>query len=33
MFSDEKNALPRKQLNYRTPEELFEDCLDKIYAL
>ena len=27
------NDLPRKILNYRTPSELFEDELDKIYAL
>lgn len=26
------NTLPRKLLNYRTPEELFEDELDMIYA-
>lgn len=33
MFSDEINALPRKRLGYRTPEELFDDHLDMIYAL
>ena len=27
------NTLPRKLLNYRTPEELFEDELDAIYAV
>ena len=27
------NALPRKQLGYRTPEELFEKFLDKVYSL
>lgn len=27
------NTLPRKFLNYRTPEELFEDELDSIYAI
>lgn len=31
-FSDEINALPRKLLGYRTPEELFETFLDKVYA-
>ena len=39
-FSDEQikwiedwcNALPRKLLNYSSPEELFEAELDKIYA-
>lgn len=33
MFSDEINAMPRKRLNYRTPEELFEQHLDQIYKL
>lgn len=33
MFSDEINALPRKCLGYRTPEELFETQLDRIYRL
>ena len=33
MFSDEINALPRKQLGYRTPEELFDDQLDLVYAI
>lgn len=32
-FADEMNALPRKQLGYRTPEELFEKFLDKVYSL
>ena len=32
MFSDEINALPSKRLGYRTPEELFDDRLDRIYA-
>ena len=27
------NTLPRKILNYHTPEELFEMYLDEIYAL
>lgn len=32
MFSDEINAFPRKRLGYRTPEELFDNHLDRIYA-
>ena len=32
-FADEMNALSRKQLGYRTPEELFEKFLDKVYSL
>ena len=32
-FADEMNALPRKQLGYRTPDELFEEFLDKVYSL
>lgn len=32
MFADEIDALPRKRLCYRTPEELFEEQLDRIYA-
>ena len=31
-FSDVINGLPRKILNYHTPEELFEKQLDRIYA-
>lgn len=27
------NTLPRRILNYKTPEELFEMYLDKIYAI
>ena len=27
------NSLPRKILNYKTPDELFEDELDKIYQV
>ncbi|EOU2041344.1 TPA: IS30 family transposase, partial [Clostridium perfringens] len=27
------NTLPRKLLNYKTPEELFEIHLDEIYSL
>lgn len=33
MFADEINALPRKRLGYRSPEELFDDQLDHIYAV
>lgn len=32
MFADEINALPRKRLQYRTPEELFDAQLDLIYS-
>ena len=32
-FADEMNALPRKKLNYYTPEELYEIFLDQIYSL
>ena len=31
-FADQINALPRKILGYRTPEELLEKELDRIYA-
>ena len=31
-FSDEINGLPRRLLGYRTPEELFETFLDKVYV-
>lgn len=31
-FADRINSLPRKILGYRTPEELFEQELDRIYA-
>ena len=31
-FADRINALPRKILGYQTPEELFEQELDRIYA-
>ena len=31
-FADRINALPRKILGYRTPEELFEQELDRIYT-
>ncbi|HHZ07102.1 MAG TPA: IS30 family transposase, partial [Clostridiales bacterium] len=30
-FSDEINSMPRKRLGYLTPEELFDEQLDKIY--
>ena len=32
-FADEMNVLPRKQLGYRPPEELFDKFLDKVYSL
>ncbi len=32
-FADEINALPRKRLDYLTPEELFEEQLDRIYKI
>jgi len=32
IFADMVNGLPRKLLGYRTPEELFDDELDRIYA-
>ena len=32
-FADEMNALLRKQLGYRMPEDLFEKFLDKVYSL
>jgi IS30 family transposase len=32
-FADEMNALPRKQLGYHTPEELFEEFLDQVYSI
>lgn len=31
-YADELNALPRRCLGYQTPEELFENKLDEIYA-
>ena len=31
-FADEMNALPRKQLDYATPEELFDSFLDAVYS-
>ena len=32
-FSDEINSMPRKRLDYLSPEELFETYLDEIYQL
>ena len=32
-FADEMNALPRKQLGYCTPEELFEEFLNQVYSV
>ena len=32
IFADELNGRPRRKLGYRTPEELFEAFLDKLYA-
>ena len=32
-MADWANTLPRKILGYRTPDELFEVELDRIYAL
>ena len=32
-FADEMNALPRKRLGYRTPEELFDEFLDQVYSV
>lgn len=31
-YSDEMNGLPRRCLDYRTPEEVFEEFLDTVYA-
>lgn len=30
--ADERNGRPRKKLGFRTPEELFEEFLDSVYA-
>lgn len=30
--ADELNGRPRKKLGYRTPEELFDEFLDSVYA-
>ena len=32
-ISDELNDTPRKRLGYRTPAEVFEEQLDRIYSL
>jgi IS30 family transposase len=31
-FADEMNGRPRRRLGYQTPEELFDDFLDVVYA-
>ncbi|SFN27773.1 hypothetical protein SAMN05660467_01791, partial [Peptostreptococcus anaerobius] len=31
-FVDIINAKPRKNLGYRTPEEIFDEEMDKIYS-
>ena len=31
-FADSMNSLPRKLLNYQTPEDLFESFLDSVYS-
>lgn len=33
MSQNDRIALPRKKLNYYTPEELYEIFLDQIYSL
>lgn len=32
-YADEMNGLPRKKLDYATPEELFENFLDQVYSV
>lgn len=32
-YSDEINSLPRKVLNYQTPEDLFDRALDQLYSV
>ena len=32
-MADRINDLPRKRFGYRTPQELFDEELDKIYAI
>jgi len=32
-FADEMNDLPRRQLGYSTPAELFEEFLDQVYSI
>lgn len=32
-FADEMNDLPRKSLDYATPEELFDEFLDRVYLV
>ena len=31
-FADEMNNTPRKVLDYQTPDELFDEYLDEVYA-
>lgn len=31
-FADEMNKTPRKVLDYQTPDELFDEYLDEVYA-
>lgn len=31
-FADELNGRPHRQLDYQTPEELFEAFLDSVYV-
>ena len=33
LMADEINRLPRRRLDYRTPDELFEGELDKVYKI
>jgi len=33
LMSDWSNGLPKKILDYRTPEEIFDEQLDRIYRL
>ena len=33
LVADEINRLPRRWLDYRTPDELFEDELDNLYQI
>ena len=32
-FADEMNDMPRRQLGYSTPAELFEEFLDQVYSV
>ena len=31
-YADEMNALPKRNLGYATPEELFDEFLDEVYS-